>query len=48
VFVTLASHCGLSFRLGGIKPGQATRLEQVAETTVVEEVLAVGCPSTVR
>ena len=43
VFVTLPSHCGLSFRLRGVEFGRVTRPAQIPDTAVVEEVLAFGC-----
>jgi hypothetical protein len=43
VFVTLPSHCGLSFRLRGVEFGRVTRPAQIPDTAVVEDVLAFGC-----
>lgn len=43
VFLRLPSHCGLSFRLRDVVAGQASSLQQLPDSTVVDEVLAIGC-----
>jgi hypothetical protein len=43
VYVTLPSHCGLSFRLEGVAPGQVRSPAQIPEATRIGEVLAFGC-----
>jgi hypothetical protein len=43
VFLRLPIHCGLSFRLRDVAPGQASSLEQLPDSAVVDEVLAIGC-----
>jgi hypothetical protein len=43
VFVRLPTHCGLSFRLGGVVAGRTFSLELIPESVVVDEVLAFGC-----
>jgi hypothetical protein len=43
VFLRLPSHCGLSFRLRDVAPGQASSLEQLPDSVAVDEVLAIGC-----
>ena len=42
VFVTLPSHCGLSFRLRGVQAGRVSSVSQLPPG-VVDEVLAIGC-----
>jgi hypothetical protein len=42
-FVTLPSHCGLSFRLRGVEFGRLRTLAQVPDSATVGEVLVVGC-----
>jgi hypothetical protein len=48
VFLTLPSHCGLSFRLRGVAPGRASSLRQFPDSVVVDEVLAFGCTTPLR
>jgi hypothetical protein len=43
VYVTLPSHCGLSFRLEGVAPGRVRSPAQIPESTRIGEVLAIGC-----
>ena len=43
VFVTLPSHCGLSFRLRGVQAGRVSSVSQLPPGAVVDEVLAIGC-----
>jgi len=43
VFVRLPTHCGLSFRLGGVVAGRTFSLALIPESVVVDEVLAIGC-----
>ena len=43
VFLRLPSHCGLSFRLRDVTPGRASSLQQMPDSAVVDEVLAIGC-----
>lgn len=43
VYVTVPRHCGLSFRLDGVAPGQARSLAQLPDSTRVGELLAFGC-----
>jgi hypothetical protein len=43
LFVTLPSHCGLSFRLRGVEFGRVTSVSQIPARAVVDEVLAIGC-----
>lgn len=45
VFLRLPSHCGLSFRLRDVAPGRASSLQQLPDSAVVDEVLAIGCDS---
>ena len=42
-FVTLPSHCGLSFRLRGVAFGRVRAVEQIPDGATVGEVLVVGC-----
>ena len=42
-FVTLPSHCGLSFRLSGVEFGRLRTVEQIPNSATVSEVLVVGC-----
>jgi hypothetical protein len=44
-FIRLPSHCGLSFRLRGVEFGRLPTPAQIPDTAVVDEVLAVGCPT---
>jgi hypothetical protein len=43
VFLRLPTHCGLSFRLGGVVAGRTFSLVLLPESVVVDEVLAIGC-----
>jgi hypothetical protein len=43
VFVTLPSHCGLSFRLRGVEAGRVSSVAQIPANADVDEVLAFGC-----
>ncbi len=43
IFVTLPSHCGLSFRLRGVEFGRVRTLAQIPGSASVDEVLAIGC-----
>jgi hypothetical protein len=43
VFLRLPSHCGLSFRLRDAAPGRVSSPRQLADSIVVDEVLAFGC-----
>lgn len=48
LFVTLPSHCGLSFRLAALRDGRAGSTDELVRTvlprnTAVDEVLVIGC-----
>jgi hypothetical protein len=43
MFVTLPTHCGLSFRLRGVRFGRLSSPAQIPDTAGVDEVLAIGC-----
>ncbi|MGI9140118.1 MAG: hypothetical protein ACR2GJ_03300 [Gemmatimonadaceae bacterium] len=45
MFMTLASHCGLSFRLGGVPFGPERSAAELPAGGRVVEVLAMGCES---
>ena len=45
VFVTLPTHCGLSFRLRGVEFGRVASAAQIPDGASVDEVLAFGCAS---
>jgi hypothetical protein len=45
MYVTLADHCGLSFRLSGVPFGRARPVEDLPADGRVVEVLAFGCES---
>lgn len=47
-FITLPSHCGLSFRLRGVEFGRVSSPGQIPDTAGVDEVLAVGCSRSTR
>ena len=43
MYVTLPSHCGLSFRLRGVEFGRPSSMSDVPSSATVNEVLAIGC-----
>ena len=45
IFIALADHCGLSFRLSGVPFGRERPVEQLPADGRVVEVLAFGCDS---
>jgi hypothetical protein len=45
LFLRLPSHCGLSFRLRDVAAGQVSSFQQLPDSIVVNEVLAIGCDS---